>query len=82
MRVEPEWRARQKLDGGYELNLGEMELDLRRNNRDPQQGGEVVRFSIVSTPTTTNTSIERKRNATDLGRATYEAMDSDGDGKV
>jgi Ca2+-binding EF-hand superfamily protein len=80
VRVEPEWRARQKLDGGYELHLGEMDLDLRRNNRDPRQGGDVV-FSIYDADNNEYVDQEEaQRNG--LGLATYGAMDTDGNGKV
>jgi Ca2+-binding EF-hand superfamily protein len=80
MRVEPEWRARRKLDGGYELSLGDLEIDLKRNNRNPQQA-DIYNFRTFDTDNNEYVD-ERESLANGIGRAAWEAMDVDGDKKV
>jgi Ca2+-binding EF-hand superfamily protein len=39
------YRLRIKLDGGYRLTVAEIEIDFRRNNRDPAQANQSPNFS-------------------------------------
>ena len=78
--IESDWRARRKLDGGYKLHLGEIDVDFNRNNRDPQQADL---FEFRTFDADKNDYIdEREATTNNVGRAAFAAMDVDGDKKV
>jgi Ca2+-binding EF-hand superfamily protein len=80
VRAESGWRVRAKLDGGYKLNLGEIDIDFNRNNRNPQQA-DLFSFSTFDRDNNGYVD-ENEANANNIGRAAFEAMDVDGDKKV
>ncbi len=73
------FRARKKLLGGYELDLGEANIDFDRNNRDPQS--DLVEFRNYDRD---NNEYLDKQEASGqgIGAAAFKAMDVDGDDKV
>lgn len=74
------FRVRKKLLGGYELDLGEAQIDFDRNNRDPRQA-DLVQFSAYDRDN--NEYLDQaEATANNIGKAALAAMDVDGDGKV
>jgi len=72
--------ARRKLIGGYDLDLGEAEIDFDRNNRDPRQA-DLVRMQDYDRDGNAYVDLA-EAGASGIGRAAFTAMDIDGDGKV
>jgi Ca2+-binding EF-hand superfamily protein len=73
-------RVRRKLLGGYDLDLGEAEIDFDRNNRDPRQADLV---SLRTYDRDNNEYIDlAEARAAGFAESTFKAMDVDGDGKV
>jgi Ca2+-binding EF-hand superfamily protein len=79
--VEDGWRARQKLDGGYDLRLGDLQIDFKRNNRDPQQADI---YSFTNFDTDDNQYVDEQEAVANnsIGREAFKEMDVDGDKKV
>jgi Ca2+-binding EF-hand superfamily protein len=78
--TEREFRVRQKLNGGYELQLGEANIEFNRNNRDPRQT-DLVEFRTYDRDN--NGYIDTaEAAANNIGKSAFAAMDVDGDGKV
>ncbi len=74
------FRVRKKLNGGYELKLGEADVDFNRNNRDPQQTDLV---ELRTYDRDNNGYIDTaEASANNIGKSAFAAMDVDGDGKV
>jgi Ca2+-binding EF-hand superfamily protein len=74
------FRVRTKLLGGYELDLGEAEIDFDRNNRDPRQADLV---NLRTYDRDNNEYVDRaEASAAGIGTSAFAAMDVDGDGKV
>lgn len=74
------FRVRRKLLGGYELKLGEAEIDFDRNNRDPRQA-DLVRMSQYDRDDNEYIDADEAA-ANNIGPSAFAAMDVDGDGKV
>lgn len=80
VRVEPGWRVRPTLRDGFKLKLGELDIDLVRNQRDPRQA-DFYDFNAMDADK--NGYLEyRESDAANIGRGSFEAMDADGDKKV
>ena len=74
------FRVRKKLLGGYELDLGDAEIDFDRNNRDPRQA-DLVQLSSYDRDNNEYLDLAEAA-ANNIGKSTFAAMDVDGDGKV
>lgn len=74
------FRVRKKLLGGYDLDLGEAEIDFDRNNRDPRQA-DLVNFRTYDRDNNEYLDLS-EAGANGIGRSAFAAMDVDGDGKV
>ncbi len=75
-----EFRVRKKLNGGYDLKLGEAEVDINRNNRDPRQADLVEMRTFDRDANGYLDLTEAAGN--NIGKAAFAAMDTDGNGKV
>jgi Ca2+-binding EF-hand superfamily protein len=77
-----ELRVRKKIEGGYKLHWGNVQIDVNRNNRDPRQtGGSDLRFASFDADQ--NGYLDRmEAKANPLLAATFDGMDSDHDDKV
>jgi Ca2+-binding EF-hand superfamily protein len=75
-----EFRIRKKLNGGYELKLGEADVDINRNNRDPRQADLVEMRSYDRDANGYLDLTEAAGN--NIGKSAFAAMDTDGNGKV
>jgi Ca2+-binding EF-hand superfamily protein len=75
-------RVRKKIDGGYKLHLGDVQIDVNRNNRDPRQSsGTELRFAALDADQ--NGYLDRVEARTNpLLAAGFEGMDTDRDEKV
>ncbi|MGD9723338.1 MAG: hypothetical protein AB7O59_18105 [Pirellulales bacterium] len=77
--VEDGWKARRKLDGGYELGLGEINVELDRDNRDPQQ--DTAPFRTYDRDNNEYVD-EMEATTAGFGKGAFAAMDIDGDKKI
>jgi Ca2+-binding EF-hand superfamily protein len=75
-----EFRVRKKLNGGYELKLGEADVDINRNNRDPRQA-DLVEMRTYDRDANGYLDLS-EASAYNIGKSAFAAMDSDGNGKV
>lgn len=75
-----EFRVRKKLNGGYELKLGEADVDINRNNRDPRQA-DLVEMRNYDRDANGYLDLS-EASANNIGKSAFAAMDSDGNGKV
>jgi len=74
------YRLRGKLDGGYRLTVAEIDIDFRRNNRDPAQANQDPNFSDYDQ---NKDGFLTKDELAAAGMAdNFSLMDADGDGKV
>jgi hypothetical protein len=75
-------RVRRKIDGGYKLHLGDVQIDVNRNNRDPRQNGRGdLRFSAFDADQ--NGYLDRmEAKASPLLASAFDGMDTDHDEKV
>ncbi len=80
VQVEDGWRVRQKLLRGYDLQLGDVEIDLTLNNRNPQQADL---YSFTVTDRDDNQYVDRQEaENSGISAAAFAAMEVDGDQKV
>lgn len=80
VKVEDGWRVRQKLLRGYDLALGDVEIDLAVNNRNPQQADL---YSFTVTDRDDNEYVDpQEAQTSEIGAAAFAAMDVDNDRKV
>ncbi len=80
IQLEPGWRARQKLLSGYDLKLGDVEIDLTINNRNPQQA-DLYRFTVTDRDRNEYVDLSEAQ-ASEISAEAFAAMDVDGDQKV
>jgi Ca2+-binding EF-hand superfamily protein len=80
IRVEDGWRVRQKLLRGYDLHLGDVEIDLAVNNRNPQQA-DLYSFTVTDRNDDESVDLEEAQRS-EISAAAFAAMDVDGDRKV
>jgi Ca2+-binding EF-hand superfamily protein len=74
------FRIREKLLGGYDLDLHEAAIDFDRDNRDPRQA-DLIDFRNYDRDN--NKYLDtNEAQAQGIGTAAFKAMDIDGDGKV
>jgi Ca2+-binding EF-hand superfamily protein len=74
------FRVRETLRGGYKLELGDSEIDFKRENRDPRQADLV---ELRTYDRDANGYIDmNEAAANNISKAAFASMDSDGDGKV
>ena len=74
------FRARKKLLGGYDLDLGEAEFDFVRNNRDPRQA-DLVQMRDYDRDNNEYLDLA-EAGANNITAENFAAMDVDADGKV
>jgi hypothetical protein len=75
-------RIRRKIDGGYKLHLGDVQIDVNRNNRDPRQNGRSD-LRLTTLDADQNGYLDRmEAKANPLVAAAFDGMDTDHDGKV
>ncbi len=80
VQVEDGWRVRQKLLRGYDLHLGDVEIDLTLDNRNPQQADL---YSFTVTDRDDNQYVDRQEaQASEISAEAFAAMDVDADQKV
>jgi Ca2+-binding EF-hand superfamily protein len=75
-----EFRVRKKLNGGYELKLGEADVDINRNNRDPRQA-DLVEMRTYDRDGNGYLDLA-EASGNNIGKSAFAAMDNDGNGKV
>ncbi len=80
VKVEDGWRVRQKLLRGYDLQLGDVEIDLTVNNRNPEQA-DLYSFTVTDRDDNEYVDLQEAQ-ASEIGAAAFAAMDIDGDQKV
>lgn len=80
VKVEPGWRVRQKLLRGYDLSLGDVEIDLTLDNRNPEQA-DLYSFTVVDRDDNEYVDLQEAQ-ASQIGADAFAAMDTDGDKKV
>ncbi len=77
-----ELRVRKKIEGGYKLHLGDVQIDVNRNNRDPRQNGSAD-LRLATFDADQNGYLDRMEVKTSpLVAAAFDAMDTDHDEKV
>lgn len=75
-----EFRVRKTLKDGYELKLGEADVDIKRENRDPRQA-DLVEMRTYDRDS--NGYLDpAEASANNIGKSAFAAMDNDGNGKV
>jgi Ca2+-binding EF-hand superfamily protein len=81
-RPAGELRMRRKIDGGYKISLGDAQLDINRNNRNPLETGDGdPQFAALDTDQ--NEYLDAAEcKASPLLAAAFAHMDSDADGKI
>ena len=80
VQVEDGWRVRQKLLRGYDLQLGDVEIDLTLNNRNPEQADL---YSFTVTDRDDNEYVDaQEAQASEISATAFAAMDVDSDKKV
>jgi Ca2+-binding EF-hand superfamily protein len=75
-----EFRVRKTLQDGYELKLGEANVDIIRNNRDPRQA-DLVEMRTYDRDANGYLDLT-EAGANNIGKSAFAAMDNDGNGKV
>ena len=77
-----ELRMRKKIDGGYKIYVDDAQIDVNRNNRNPQQNsGLELRFARFDTDKSGYMD-EKESRADPLVASAFAGMDADGDGHV
>jgi len=74
------FKFRRTLQGGYELGLGDAQVKFLRDNRDPRQA-DLIEFRNFDRDANKYVDLQESQNA-GIGKLSFAAMDSDGDGKV
>ena len=75
-------RVRRKIDGGYKLHLGDVQIDVNRNNRDPRQNGR-TELTLATFDADQNGYLDRSEaKANPLLAAAFDAADADHDDKL
>jgi Ca2+-binding EF-hand superfamily protein len=80
VQVEDGWRVRQKLLRGYDLQLGDVEIDLTLNNRNPQQA-DLYSFTVTDRDDNQYVDLQEAQNS-EISADAFAAMDTDDDKKV
>ena len=75
-----EVRTRRKLDGGYKIQLPDLEIDLMRNNRNPAENSDLRFANFDFDSNGYIDASEASQNQTT--RNIFSALDADGDKKV
>ena len=75
-------RMRKKIDGGFKIYVDDAQIDVNRNNRNPQQNsGLELRFARFDVDKSGYLD-EKESRADPLVASAFEGMDADGDGQV
>ncbi len=77
-----ELRVRKKIDGGYKIYVDDAQIDVNRNNRNPQQNGALeFRFSRLDADKSGYLDMKEAQAEPAIASA-FAGMDVDSDGKV
>ena len=75
-------RMRKKIDGGFKIYVDDAQIDVNRNNGNPQQNsGLELRFARLDVDKSGYIDVKESR-ANPLVTSAFEGMDADGDGQV
>ena len=77
-----ELRVRKKIDGGYKIYVDDAQIDVNRNNRNPQQNGALeFRFGRLDADKSGYLDMKEAQVEPAIASA-FAGMDVEGDGKV
>ena len=77
-----ELRVRKKIDGGFKIYVDDAQIDVNRNNRNPQQNSALeFRFSRLDADNSGYLDMKEAQAEPTIASA-FAGMDADGDGKV